>query len=267
MYTVKRLSDLAGISVRTLHYYDEIDLLKPTHIGANGYRHYDDEALLRLQQILFYRELGLELMEIKEVLDNPDFDVLAALDSHKAALHDKITRLENLVKTVDETVLHLRGGKAMSRRKLFRAFTEEEQKYNERLVRLEHGPQNVNDSIRRWNSYSKEQQQAVFDEANDIYNDLADALEEGLPVHSEIVQEMIGRWHQNMHHFFDPTLDVLRGLGDTYATHPGFRENIGSIHPDLPDFLQQAITLYVDELETEEIMRMLAEDEQKSSQQ
>ena len=69
MYTVKQLSELAGVSIRTLHYYDEIGLLHPSKVGTNGYRYYDDAALLRLQQILFYREIGLELMQIKDVLD------------------------------------------------------------------------------------------------------------------------------------------------------------------------------------------------------
>ncbi len=86
MYTVKQLSDLAGISVRTLHYYDEIGLLRPSKVGENGYRYYDDAALLRLQQILLYREMGLELAQIKPILDSPDFDLLDALRTHRRAL-------------------------------------------------------------------------------------------------------------------------------------------------------------------------------------
>lgn len=88
MYTVKQVAELAGVSVRTLHHYDQIGLLKPSQIGANGYRYYDDDALLRLQQILFYRELGLELAQINDVLNRPDFDVLTALKSHRIALID-----------------------------------------------------------------------------------------------------------------------------------------------------------------------------------
>src|SRR5689334_7076537 len=101
MYTVKQLSELAEVSVRTLHYYDEIGLLHPVQVGTNGYRHYDDAALLRLQQILFYREIGLELSQIKEILDSPDFDVLVALRSHRNILQEKISRMEELVNTVD----------------------------------------------------------------------------------------------------------------------------------------------------------------------
>ncbi len=76
MYTVKQLCDLAGVTPRTLHYYDQIDLLKPSDVGENGYRYYDDAALLRLQQILFYRELDLGLLQIKDVLDAPGFDLV-----------------------------------------------------------------------------------------------------------------------------------------------------------------------------------------------
>src|SRR5688572_8100776 len=104
MYTVKQLSDLTEVSVRTLHYYDEIGLLHPTKVGANSYRYYDDEALLRLQQILFYREMGLELMQIKEILNSPTFDLLAALRSHRTVLQEKINRLHDLVGTVDTTI-------------------------------------------------------------------------------------------------------------------------------------------------------------------
>src|SRR5437588_11408582 len=86
LYTGKQLSDLTGVSVRTLLYYDEISRLKPSKVGANNYRYYDEEALMRLQQILFYREVGLELEQIKAILDSPDFDLLSALRTHRTVL-------------------------------------------------------------------------------------------------------------------------------------------------------------------------------------
>lgn len=88
-YTVKQLSDLAGVSIRTLHYYDEIGLLKPSLYGENGYRYYGQEALLRLQQILLYREIDMSLKAIKEIVTNPEYDVLDALEGHKKALGKK----------------------------------------------------------------------------------------------------------------------------------------------------------------------------------
>ena len=83
MYTVKQLARISGVSVRTLHYYDQIGLLTPGSYAENGYREYGEPEALRLQQILFFRELGLPLARIKEILDNPDFDLLGALIVHK----------------------------------------------------------------------------------------------------------------------------------------------------------------------------------------
>jgi DNA-binding transcriptional MerR regulator len=89
MLTVKQLSKLAGITPRTLHHYDEIGLLKPTRVGDNGYRYYGDESVLRLQQILFYRELGIPLEDIRKIMARRDFDVMGALRSHKERCNNK----------------------------------------------------------------------------------------------------------------------------------------------------------------------------------
>jgi DNA-binding transcriptional MerR regulator len=261
LHTVKQLSDLAEVSVRTLHYYDEIGLLNPTKVGANGYRYYDDAALLRLQQILFYREIGLELMQIKEILDSPNFDLLAALRSHRGVLQEKINRLEKLVSTVDGTIMHLVGEVDMSKKRLFEGFSEEKQKQYEREARLQYGPEIVNASIKRWNSYTPAQQEAVRQEGGQIYSDLADALEAGQPAQSVEVQAILQRWHQHMRYFYEPTLDILRGLGEAYNTHPDFIAFFQNLHPKLPTYLKEAITQYVDDLEYAEIERMLAEDE------
>jgi DNA-binding transcriptional MerR regulator len=263
VYTVKQLSDLTDISVRTLHYYDEIGLLRPTTVGANNYRYYDDAALLRLQQILFYREMGLELAHIKDILDRPDFDLVSALRSHRDVLHEKIKRLENLVGTVDATIMHLVGGMEMSKKRMFEPFSEEKQKHYERVARLQYGPDIVNESVKRWNSYSKEKQAEILAESGQIYSDIAAALEKGLPPHSEEVQAMIDRWQENMHYFYTPTLDIMRGLAGGYSSDPDFIAFFHQLHLDLPEYLSAAILQYVDDLETAEIERMLAEDMEK----
>lgn len=261
MYTVKQLSELAGVSIRTLHYYDEIGLLKPAEVGANGYRYYDDAALLRLQQILFYREIGLELLRIKNILDSPDFDLLAALRSHRKVLAAKISRLQKLVSTVDSTIMHLAGEVEMSKKRLFEAFSDEKQKEYEREVRLQYGPEIVNDSIKRWNSYTQTQRDIIMGEGSQIYIHMVDAIEAGLPPTSAEVQAILQRWHEHMRYFYEPTLDILRGLGHGYNSHPDFIANFQKLHVDLPAYLETAITQYVDDLETAEIERMLAEDE------
>ena len=266
MYTVKQVSDLADISVRTLHYYDEIGLLKPSKVGSNNYRYYDDDALLRLQQVLFYREIGFELMQIKEILDSPDFDLVTALRSHRKVLQSKIKRLQNLVETVDSTIMHTAGEIKMSKKRIFQAFSEEKQKEYEREARLEYGPDRVNESVKRWNSYGKEKQEAIMAEGNKIYSDIADAIDAGKSPEDDVVQAILDRWEAHLHYFYEPTLDLLRGLGDLYNTNPDFIANFQKIHEGLPAFLQQSIAHYVDELETAEIMRLLAEDEAQDNQ-
>ena len=261
MYTVKQLSDLAAVSVRTLHYYDEIGLLRPSSIGQNSYRYYDEAALLRLQQILLYREMGMELTQIKDVLDSPDFDLLEALKSHRTVLLEKSERLLKLVKTVDDTIEHLQGAKTMSKRQLFQAFSDEKQKEYEREVRLQYDPQIVNQSVKRWNGYTQAQKEAIGSEGNQVYSDMVDAIEAGKEPASEEVQAILKRWHDHLRYFYEPTLDILRGLGDLYTTHPDFIANFGKIHPDLADYMRTGINQYVDDLEYAEIERMLAEDE------
>ncbi|MBI1276834.1 MAG: MerR family transcriptional regulator [Anaerolineaceae bacterium] len=261
MYTVKQLSDLAQISVRTLHYYDEIGLLKPSQVGGNGYRYYDDDALLRLQQIMFYREIGMELMQIKDVLDSPDFDLVKALQSHRAVLIEKSERLLNLVSTVDDTIKHLKGEKEMSKRQLFQAFSDEKQKEYEREARLQYGPDNVNQSIKRWNSYTQAQKEAIGNEGNQVYSDIVDAIEAGKEPTSAEVQTILKRWHDHLRYFYEPTLDILRGLGELYTSHPDFIANFSKIHPELAEYMKSGINQYVDDLEYAEIERMLAEDD------
>ena len=119
MFTVKQLSRLAGVTPRTLHHYDAIGLLKPSAVGENGYRYYADESLLRLQQILFYRELDLPLEQIKQIMGRRDFDLLTALAGHRTELGKRIERLQRPVQTVDSTLEHLKGKKDMSKRQLY----------------------------------------------------------------------------------------------------------------------------------------------------
>lgn len=122
-YTVKQVAAMSRVSVRTLHFYDETGLLKPAYQGANGYRYYEEPQLLMLQQILFYRELKFELKAIKAVLGRADFEKLAALRSHRAVLHETLTRTHTLVRTVDKTIAHLEGVKAMKDEEMFAGFS------------------------------------------------------------------------------------------------------------------------------------------------
>jgi DNA-binding transcriptional MerR regulator len=122
-YTVKQVAAMSGVSVRTLHFYDERGLLKPSYHGANRYRYYEEPELLTLQQILFYRELGFELKEIQRILGRADFEKLAALQSHRKVLEKSLKRTHRLIETIDKTIEHLKGVKKMKGEDMFVGFT------------------------------------------------------------------------------------------------------------------------------------------------
>ncbi len=121
-YTVRQVAGLSGVSVRTLHFYDELGLLKPAYVSANGYRYYEEPQLLALQQILFYRELAFELKEIKNILGRADFEKAAALESHRSVLEKSLARTQTLIATIDKTIEHVRGTKKMSGEEMFDGF-------------------------------------------------------------------------------------------------------------------------------------------------
>src|SRR5262249_62045094 len=114
-YTVNKLATMSGVSVRTLHFYDEVGLLKPAYYGANGYRFYEEPQLLTLQQILFYRELGFELKQIQRILGRADFEKVAALEAHRGGLQTTLPRTQQLLGTITQPIEHLRGGRRTKR--------------------------------------------------------------------------------------------------------------------------------------------------------
>ncbi len=141
---------------------------------------------------------------------------------------------------------------------------EEQQQY-EREARLQYGPGIVNESIARWGSYSQAQQDEIIAQGEQIYRDFALALQAGKTYNDEEVRALLERWQAHLRHFYEPSLDMLRGLGQLYNSHPEFIANFQRIHAELPVFLERVIADYVDELETVELERMLAEDEARAA--
>ncbi|MCO6449357.1 MAG: MerR family transcriptional regulator [Caldilineales bacterium] len=244
-FTVKQLADVAGVSRRTLHYYDEIGLLQPSSVGENGYRSYDEASLLRLQQILFYRELGLSLSEIGDMLSRPDFNVVQALQAHRQALRLRARRLDDLIRTIDHTIMHIQGEINMSPKQLFEAFDEETQKKYEEEAMQRWDPEVVRASNQRWRNYSDEKKAAIMQEANEFYNDILANMDKG-PASPE-VQNAIARWHQNIRYFYEPTPEILLGLGRMYVDDPRFAAFYENMHPDMPAFMRDAVTYYCTE--------------------
>lgn len=245
MYTVKQLADLAGVSRRTLHFYDQIGLLKPDLVRNNGYRQYGEAALLRLQQILFFRELDLGLEEIGRLLDNPGFDTLQALGAHREALLARKQRLDRLIATVDDTVAMLKGEKTMDEGRLFEVWSDEKSKEMQEEA-VQRWGEKARESQKLWNSYSPEKRAQIGAEGEANYREMLAHMHEGPG--SPAVQAAVAKWHEHMRYFYEPTIEILEGLGHHYNQEPRFQATFAKLHPDFPAFLEQAITIYCSKL-------------------
>ncbi len=243
MFTVKQLSSLAGITPRTLHHYDAIGLLKPSQVAKNGYRYYGEDALLRLQQILFYRELGLPLEDIKKIMGRRDFDVLDSLQSHKDALKSQVGRLNRLIQTVDNTITHLKGNKIMNGKVLFEGFTEDEEKlYTEEAMQI-YDPQTVRTSTKKWNAYTAAEKKRIREEGNAVYIDILASMPKGAS--SPEAQACMERWRRHIEYFWIPNDEQLVGLAELYNADSRFKANFEKVDPRLAEFMRAAVKVYV----------------------
>lgn len=243
MFTVKQLSRLAGVTPRTLHHYDAIGLLKPSRIGDNGYRYYGEESLLRLQQILFYRELDIPLDEIKQIMGRRDFDVLGSLHTHKEALQKQARRLERLIQTVDHTIDYLKGNKPMSEKGLFEGFSEEQQEKYALEAEQMYDPETVRESNRKWKGYSAAKKEAILAEGKAVYLDMIAVMPKGAT--SPEAQAIVERWRKHMDYFWTPKLDQLQAIANGYVEDARFKANFDKMHPQLAEFMREAVAAYV----------------------
>ncbi|MGY5483655.1 MerR family transcriptional regulator [Paenibacillus sp. ALE2] len=243
-YTVKEVSNLSGISVRTLHYYDEIGLLKPHHIGNNGYRYYEQEQLLRLQQIMVYRELDLPLSEIGNVLKQTKEQKAEVLQVHRAKIEAKVFRLHTLLQTIDETVAHLKGEQTMEPEQMYQGFNPEKQEMYERDLTERYGSQveeKIQESKTATTNWSKEDYLDSQAEADQIHRELAEAMHKGLKHNSAEVQALIRRHLQWVSRFYTPTAEIYSGLGDLYVEHEDFSKMYEGYRPGLAEYLRDGM--------------------------
>jgi DNA-binding transcriptional MerR regulator len=244
-YTVQQLARLAGVSVRTLHHYDHIGLLKPSARTAAGYRLYGEADLLRLQQILFFKELDFPLADIQAILDDPGFDQVKALHDHKQMLQAEADRLGQLLNTIEKTISRLtEDHMTMTDEELYEGFTPEQIERYTREVNERYDPKIVAESNRRVRSMSKAQWQAVKAEGGAVAQKLADLMDKkpGDPA----VQAAVARHYAWVDNFWHPTAEAYRGLGQGYAEHPEFRAFYEKVRPGLADFLCAAMSYYAD---------------------
>ncbi|MFY4777048.1 MerR family transcriptional regulator [Metabacillus sp. RGM 3146] len=247
-YTVQKLAELSGTTARTLRYYDEIGILKPARMSSSGYRIYGVEEVDRLQHILFYRELGLSLEQIQEILANPDFDRSNALIEHREKLLQKRKQLDLLISNVEKTIAASEGRMKMGDKEKFEGFKQKmiddnEQKYGKE-IREKYGENTVNRSNEKLKNMTQEQ----FDKAARLEKEykslLADAYKTGDPASDEAQKaaDLHKQWLKI--YWTEYSKEAHAGLANMYVQDERFKANYDEIQPGMAEFLRDAIHIY-----------------------
>lgn len=248
-YTVSELARLSGTSVRTLHHYDEIGLLKPASVGENGYRHYGRPELLRLQQILLHREFGMGLSEIRDVLDRADLDRLSMLREQRDRTLKEADRYRRLARTIDRTIAEMEGRGTVMDTELYEGVSPEKQaeyeawiidKYGDGAApHIAHGKATVQ-------AMSEAERQAFMAEVADLEADLGRAMGQGWTAEDDRLDPILRRHHAWVARTWKtpPTASAYAGLGDLYTSHPDFVARYEAVRPGFADWMSAAMKAY-----------------------
>ena len=250
-YTVQQLSDLSGVSPRTLRYYHQIGLLIPAYVGGNGYRYYGRAQVDRLQQILFYRELGLPLEQIGAILEDPAFDRARALEDHLQALTARRERLDQMIRTLRHTIREGKGDCIMQDTERFEGLRhqlleENEARYGQE-ARETYGQETVEASLRKMKGLTQEQWARGEELNQEIAQALRAAMAQGDPAGKKA--QTLCRLHRDWLTLFWPqgaySKEAHRGLGALYAADERFRAYYEeAAGPGAADFLCRALEEY-----------------------
>jgi len=250
-YGVNSLSKLSGVSVRTLHYYDKIGILKPLNRTEAGYRYYGEQELLRLQQILFYKELDFPLKEIHELLDDPEFDLIDALKSHKSALKARQKRLSNLLVTIDKTIKHVTNKEIMTDpQELYKGLPKEMGTTYRQEAIDEYGKKAVEHSEKELLKLGKEGFKQLQKDLEQVTAELFELQSES--PESEQVQMLIAQHYEIIRKFWgtsnkdDKQADAYAGLGGLYVSDERYTKVKGEPQPEFALFLQKAMGFFAE---------------------
>jgi DNA-binding transcriptional MerR regulator len=251
-YSVKQLAKLAGISVRALHLYDQLGLLKPAIRTNARYRLYGEKELLRLQQILFYKELGLELKDISHILDEPGFDLLRSLENHKKALRLKKDRINTLLKTVDKTINALKNKTMLNADELYGGLPSEQAAAYRKEAISTYGTEVVEKAEDHLKKLNKNEIKALVARQKELAKELL--LVKYKHPKSQQVQELISRHYENTRKLWgtdgaaDKQAATYKGLGNLYLTDERFILTGDKHDPEFALFLEKAMTYFADGL-------------------
>lgn len=252
-YSIREVSELAGVSARTLRYYDEIGLLKPLEISETGYRYYGEQELTLLQQILFYRERGLELKQIQKIIYQSDFDVMRALQEHLLDLEAKKKHMESLIFTVEQTIRSMKGECEMSDKEKFQAFKERIVRENEEKhgaeIREKYGDDEMDSANRKMLNMTEEEFERFQNLGKEINTQLEEAVRTGEKPESEkgkrivlLHKEWLGKtWKQY-------TKETHIAIGNMYISDERFKLYYDKKVAGCATFLEKAIRYWVERL-------------------
>lgn len=244
--TVKQLAVISGVTVRTLHHYDEIGLLAPAYVAANGYRHYGRAEMLRLQRILFHRELGVPLGEIAALLDLEGEDQVGVLLRHRDKLETERERFRVLIETIDRTVADLKGHTTMPNADLYKGFSADKQADYEAWLIDRYGDPMKDDIARSKKAMaqmSEAEQQAMMDQLKDIEAALVEGMKRGIDPASDVVDGLIRRHRAWVASAWDKPCPpaAYSGLADLYLSHPDFVTRYETLAPGFAAWLTTAM--------------------------
>jgi len=245
--TVSRAARLAGVSVRTLHHYDEIGLLRPSARNASGYRFYGQSDLQRLQQILFFKELGFPLEEIQRLLADPGFDLRAALQMQRQILREKSARMQQLLVAVDRALEALDRGQTMTKEEMFEVFGDDPSRHEAEAEQRWGDTEAHRESRRRTAGYGKQDWARMKEEADGIYKKLAAAAEAGLAPGDLASMDAAEEHRLHIERWFYPCPRAMhRALGEMYVGDPRFTGFFERIRPGLAAFARDAFRANAD---------------------
>ncbi|NLY77386.1 MAG: MerR family transcriptional regulator [Tissierellia bacterium] len=247
-YTVKQLAEIAGVTPRTLRYYDEIGILKPANTNSSGYRIYGPKEVDRLQQILLYRELGVNLNIIKEILDSPEFDEIEALKEHRNKLVEKREQLNQLIENVDKTLLSKERCIKMDDREKFEGFKRKLIKENEEMygeeIRQKYGSKGVDMSNKKLMNMTEEE----YEQLNKLQEEFIDTLQRAYETgdaKGELAQRA-AELHSKWLCFFwkEYSKEAHIGVCQMYIDDERFRDYYDKFKPGTVEFLRDAVLAY-----------------------
>ena len=245
---VSDVAKLAGVSVRTLHHYDEIGLLRPSQRSGSGYRLYGEEDLSMLQQVLFFKELGFPLEQIQKIVRDPAFDLHAALLMQRQLLEEKSVRIRALLQAVDAAIASIERGTTMTKEEMFEVWGDFDPAQHEEEAKQRWGHTDAyKESKRRTDRYGKKEWQQIQAEGTELANAFVALMDAGVkptdPKAMDVAEKHrghISRW------FYECSYEIHRGLGEMYVADPRFTANIDKVKPGLAAYERAAILANAD---------------------